>query len=65
MAKDSDRRKLYRDAQRPQCSGLLKLRFPVQCSRRASVKRNDRFYCGQHDPLRDRRYHRQTNKKVN
>lgn len=48
--KDRDRRKLYRDTQRPRCSGLLKLPFPVRCSRRASVERAGRFYCAVHDP---------------
>jgi hypothetical protein len=47
-----ERRKLYRDMERPQCCALLKLPFPMQCSRRASVERNGRHYCGLHDPLR-------------
>jgi hypothetical protein len=46
------RAKLYRDAQRPQCCALLKLPFPVKCSRRASMERRGRFYCGLHDPRR-------------
>jgi hypothetical protein len=47
-----ERRRLYRDTERPRCSALLKLPFPMQCSRRASVERGGRHYCGQHDPQR-------------
>jgi hypothetical protein len=50
-----ERKRLYRDTQRPRCCGLLKLPFPVQCTRRASVERRGRFYCGQHDPQRIRK----------
>jgi hypothetical protein len=46
------RAKLYEDTRRPQCCALLKLPFPVQCSRHASVERGGRFYCGLHDPRR-------------
>jgi hypothetical protein len=49
---DRERRKLYRDTSRPQCSALLKLPFSVQCSRRAAVERKGQPYCGRHDPLR-------------
>lgn len=45
-------KRLYRDTQRPRCCGLLKLPFPVQCSRRATIERRGRFYCGLHDPKR-------------
>lgn len=55
MVNDRERRRLYRDTQRPQCCALLKLPFPVQCSRRASVERSGRFYCGLHDPRRPNR----------
>jgi hypothetical protein len=47
-----ERRRIYRDRDRPRCSGLLNLPFPAQCSRLASVERNGRFYCGTHDPKR-------------
>jgi hypothetical protein len=47
-----ERRKLYRNTERPRCSAMLKLPFPVQCSRRASVARDGRPYCGLHDPRR-------------
>jgi len=47
---DPERRKLYRDSQRPQCCALLKLPFPMRCSRRASVERSGNFYCGLHVP---------------
>jgi hypothetical protein len=52
MVNDRERRRVYRDTLRPRCCALLKLPFPVQCSRRASVERGGRFYCGQHDPRR-------------
>jgi len=52
MVNDRERRRVYRDTQRPRCCALLKLPFPVQCSRRASVERGGQFYCGQHDPRR-------------
>jgi hypothetical protein len=51
---ERERRKLYRDTARPRCCALLKLPFPVQCSRRASVERGGRPYCGLHDPRRQR-----------
>jgi len=35
--------------QRLRCSALLKLPFPIQCSRRASLERGGQFYCGLHD----------------
>jgi hypothetical protein len=47
-----ERRRLYRDTKRPRCSGMLKLSFPVQCSRFATVERAGRPYCGLHDPVR-------------
>jgi hypothetical protein len=56
----SSTRALYRDTGRPRCCALLKLPFSVHCSRRASVERNGRFYCGQHDPLRARASRRKT-----
>jgi hypothetical protein len=49
---DPERRRLYRDTERPQCCAMLKLPFPMQCSRRASVERGGKFYCGTHDPRR-------------
>jgi hypothetical protein len=52
MGNDRERRRVYRDMLRPRCCALLKLPFPVQCSRRASVERGGQFYCGQHDPRR-------------
>jgi len=51
---ERERRKLYRDTGRPQCSGMLKLPFPMQCSRRATVERDGRPFCGLHDPERQR-----------
>jgi len=47
-----ERRKVYRDTQRPRCCGLLKLPFSVQCTRRASIQRRGKYYCGLHDPQR-------------
>jgi hypothetical protein len=52
MVNDRERRRVYRDTQRPRYCALLKLPFPVQCSRRASVERDGQFYCGLHDPRR-------------
>jgi hypothetical protein len=52
MVNDRERRRIYRDTQRPRCCALLKLPFAVQCSRRASVERDGQFYCGRHDPRR-------------
>lgn len=52
MKVDSERRRLYRDTNRPRCSGMLKLPFPVRCSRRSIVERGGRSYCGLHDPQR-------------
>ena len=54
MTTEAERRRLYRDTQRPRCCAQLNVPFPAQCSRRASVERAGKFYCGLHDPRRSR-----------